>query len=172
MFSRRWMENFGEFGANKHPNPFQQRTQQNSCHSSFLESNLEWWNHLSADASYRYCWTSRYCFRWICTTYQRKHFTESIVIWLLFWLVCLKWNRTIRFGKLFYFYSHTIGYNSSLNAALTNEFITAGFRMGHSMILQQLRQYNVNQTYYGQTSNYMFEAIVFQSNLAYRFIKI
>jgi hypothetical protein len=44
--------------------------------------------------------------------------------------------------------------------------------MGHSMILQQLRQFNVNQTYYGQSSNYMFESIVFQSDLAYRFVPI
>jgi len=64
--------------------------------------------------------------------------------------------------------SYYTGYNSALNPALYNEFITASFRMGHSMVLQQLRQYNVNQTYQGQTSNYMFEALVFQSDMAYR----
>ena len=46
-------------------------------------------------------------------------------------------------------------------------FITAAFRMGHSMVLQQLRQYNVSNAYYGQQSNFMFGSIVFQSDYAY-----
>jgi len=39
--------------------------------------------------------------------------------------------------------------------------------MGHSMVLQQLRQYNVSSVYYGQSSNFMFQSIAFQSDYAY-----
>lgn len=35
------------------------------------------------------------------------------------------------------------------------------------MVLQQLRQYNVSNVYYGQQSNFMFGSIVFQSDYAY-----
>ena len=53
-----------------------------------------------------------------------------------------------------------------INPALTNEFATAGFRMGHSLIRQKLSRSSVFQGIYVNKS-YNFQSTVFQSDLAY-----
>lgn len=60
------------------------------------------------------------------------------------------------------------GYNSKLNPSLYNEFGTAAFRMGHSMIRQTLSRYYPNNTAINQ-GTYNFQSVVFQSDYAYRY---
>ena len=59
-------------------------------------------------------------------------------------------------------------YDSTINAALYNEFGTAAFRMGHSLIRQASGRFDVNNNQL-RGGNYNFQSIVFQSDFAYRY---
>ena len=62
--------------------------------------------------------------------------------------------------------SYYTGYDSTINPSLYNEFSSAAFRMGHSLIRQQSFRYDVNNNQLKNTI-YNFESIVFKSDLAY-----
>lgn len=53
-----------------------------------------------------------------------------------------------------------------INPALNNEFSTAAFRFGHSLIRQKASRYDVNQNLI-RTVPYNFQKIVFQTDMAY-----
>jgi len=62
--------------------------------------------------------------------------------------------------------SYYTGYDSSKNPALYNEFATAAFRMGHSLVRQSLNRRNISLLQIN-SSSFDFENIVFQSDYAY-----
>jgi hypothetical protein len=65
--------------------------------------------------------------------------------------------------------SYYTGYDSTINPSLYNEFTTAAFRFGHSLIRQASGRFDKNNNQL-RGGNYNFQSIVFQSDFAYRFL--
>ena len=56
-----------------------------------------------------------------------------------------------------------------VNPALTNEFATAAFRMGHSLIRDKLSRYDVAQQIL-KKRDFVFDNITFKSDFAYEYV--
>ena len=52
-----------------------------------------------------------------------------------------------------------------INPQLTDKFATAAFRMGHSLVRQELSRNNINQN--GRIQSYDLFNVLFQSDLAF-----